>query len=99
MRKTFGLAAALMGFVTAVNAAPLLTSQTDTTVTGVDRSAKKFTVQSGFGTSTYNTTDRTVFRVGTTPTNWTEIKAGSKVSILSHLDGNSQIADEVMIVY
>src|ERR1700752_44939 len=98
MRKTFGLAAMLMGFVAAVNAAPLSNSQ-DTTVTGVDRGGKKFTVQSGFGTSTYHTTDRTVFRVGTTPTNWTEIKAGSKVSILSHLDGNSQIADEVMIVY
>jgi Cu/Ag efflux protein CusF len=98
MRKTFGLASVLMGFVAAVNAAPLSNSQ-DTTVTSVDRSGKKFTVQSGFGNSIYNTTDRTVFRVGTTPTAWTEIKAGSKVSIIYHLDGDTHIADEVLIVY
>jgi len=59
MRKTFGLAAVLMGFVAAVNAAPLSNSQ-DTTVTSVDRGGKKFIVQSGFGSSTYNATDRTV---------------------------------------
>ena len=98
MRKTFGLAAVLMGFVAAVNAAPLSNSQ-DTTVTSVDRGGKKLIVQSGFGSSTYNATDRTVFRVGTTPSAWTEIKAGSKVSIIYHLDGKSQIADEVLIVY
>ena len=44
-----------------------------------------------------NTTDGTVFRVGTTPTSWTAVKAAAKVSIIYHLDGNSLVADEVVI--
>ena len=67
------------------------------TVISVDRGAKKFTAQSGTASSTYNTTDGTVFRVGTTPTSWTAVKAAAKVSIIYHLDGNSLVADEVVI--
>jgi hypothetical protein len=97
MRKAFGVAAVLMGLSAAVNAAPLPNSQNDATVISVNRGAKKFTAQSDTASSTYDTTDRTVFRVGTTPTSWTAVKAGSKVSIIYHLDGNSPVADEVVI--
>jgi hypothetical protein len=97
MRKAFGVAAVLMGLSVAVNAAPLPNSQNDATVISVNRGAKKFTAQSDTASSTYNTTERTVFRVGTTPTSWTAVKAGSKVSIIYHLDGNSPVADEVVI--
>ena len=97
MRKAFRVAAVLMGLSAAVNAAPLPNSQNDATVISVNRGAKKFTAQSDTASSTYDTTDRTVFRVGTTPTSWTAVKAGSKVSIIYHLDGNSPVADEVVI--
>ena len=97
MRKAFGVAAVLMGLSAAVNAAPLPNSQNDATVISVNRVAKKFTAQSDTASSTYDTTDRTVFRVGATSTSWTAVKAGSKVSIIYHLDGNSPVADEVVI--
>jgi hypothetical protein len=97
MRKAFWVAAVFIGLLVAVDAAPLSTSQQDATVTSVDRGSKKFTVQSGTASSTYSTTDRTVFRVGTTPNSWGAVKAGSKVSIVYHLDGKSLVADEVVI--
>jgi hypothetical protein len=82
MCKAFGVATVLIGLSAAVNAAPLSNSQKDATVISVDRGAKKFTAQSGTASSTYNTTDGTVFRVGTTPTSWTAVKAAAKVSII-----------------
>ena len=86
-----------MGLSAAVIAAPLSNSQQDATVVSVDPGAKKFTAQSGTANSTFHTTERTVFRVATTPTSWTAVKAGSKVSIIYHLGGNSTVADEVVI--
>jgi len=97
MRKAFGVAAVLMGLSAAVNAAPLPNSQNDATVISVNRGAKKFTAQSDTASSTYDTTDRTVFPGRYHPTSWTAVKAGSKVSIIYHLDGNSPVADEVVI--
>jgi hypothetical protein len=40
----------------------------DGTVSEVNRAAKSFTTQSSSGTSTYRTTDHTIFRLGATPT-------------------------------
>src|SRR5215469_1580574 len=97
MRTAFGLAAVLMSLSAAVIAAPLSNSQQDATVVSVDPGAKKFTAQSGTASSNYHTTDRTVFRIGTTSTSCTAVKAGSKVSIIYHLGGNSTVADEVVI--
>jgi hypothetical protein len=69
----------------------------DGTVTSVDRGNKIFTVQSKSGISTYRATDHTVFRVGITPTNWSAVKAASKVGIVFHLEDNKPVADEVVI--
>jgi hypothetical protein len=71
---------------------------TNATVLGVDRADKRFTTQSGFGSSTFKTTNHTMFLAGTAPTNWGAVKIGSKVGITYHLEGRSQVADEVVIV-
>lgn len=96
MRKVLWATVLTMGFAAAVNAAPPSTQQ-DGVVTAVNRSGKTFIAQSDSGASTYKTTDRTVFRVGATPSSWAAIKAGSKVGIVYHLDGQNPVADEVVI--
>ena len=96
MHKTFWATAIAIGFAVAANAAPP-SMHTDGTILGVNRSGKSFTAQSGFGNSTFKTTDHTMFRAGTAPTNWGAVKAGSKVGITYHLEGQSRIADEVAI--
>jgi hypothetical protein len=96
MRKVFLAAVLSMGFAAIASAAPPSTQQ-DGVVTAVNRSGKTFTAQTGSSTSSYDTTDRTIFRVGTTPTSWAAVKIGSKVGIVYHLNGQTPIADEVVI--
>jgi hypothetical protein len=96
MGKTFWATAIVIGFAALANAAPP-SMHTDTTVLGVDRADKSFTTQSGFGSKTFKTTNQTMYRAGTAPTNWGAVKIGSKVGITYHLEGRSQVADEVMI--
>jgi hypothetical protein len=96
MRKTFWATAAVIGFAAVANAAPP-SMHTSATVLGVDRGDKSFTTRSGFGSSKFQTTNHTMFRAGTAPTNWGAVKTGSKVGITYHLEGRSQVADEVVI--
>jgi hypothetical protein len=70
---------------------------TDGTILGVNRAEKSFTTQSGFGSSTFKTTNHTMFRTGAASTNWGAVKTGSKVGIAYRLEGRSPVADEVVI--
>ena len=96
MRNTFRATAIMIGLAAAANAAPLET-HVDGTVTAVNRAEKTFMAQSSSSNSAYRTTDHTIFRVGTAPTNWAAVKAGAKVGITYHLDGRNSVADEVVI--
>ena len=96
MRNTFWATAIMIGFVAAANAASP-SMHTDGTVMVVDRADKGFTAQSSLSSSTYKTTDHTVFRLGTKPVDWAAVKAGAKVGITYHLDGRNPVADEVVI--
>ena len=96
MRKTFWATAIMIGFAAVANAASP-SMHKDGTVATVDRGGKSLTVQSGFSNSTYKTTDRTMFRVGTAPSNWAAVKTGEKVGINYHIDGRTLVADEVAI--
>ena len=96
MGKTFWATAVVIGFAAVASAAPPSIHKAGEVV-GVDRGGKNLTVQSGFSNSVYKTTDHTMFLVGTTPTNWGAVKIGEKVGINYHLDGRSQVADEVEI--
>ena len=96
MRKMFWATAVVISFAAVANAAPP-SMHRDATVLGIDRANKSFTTQSGFGSSTFKTTNNTMFRAGTAPTNWRAVKTGSKVGITYHLEGRSQVADEVVI--
>src|SRR5215469_8284284 len=96
MRNKLWTTAIAIGFAAAANAASP-SMHIDGTVSEVDRDAKSFTAQSNSGRSTYKTTDHTIFRLGSTPTNWAAVKAGTKVGITYHLDGRNPVVDEVMI--
>jgi hypothetical protein len=96
MRNKLWATAIAIGFAAAANAASP-SMHIDGTVSEVNRVAKSFTTQSSSGTSTYRTTDHTIFRLGATPTNWDAMKAGTKVGITYHLDGRNPVADEVVI--
>ena len=96
MRKTFWAAGIMIGFAAVANAAPP-SMQTDGTVITVNRAGKSLTVQSGFSNSTYKMTERTMFHVGTAPSNWAAVKTGEKVAINYHLDGPTPVADDVAI--
>jgi hypothetical protein len=96
MRKVFWASVLVTGFAAMANAAPP-SAQQDGVVTAVNRSGGSFTAQTGSSSSSYATTDRTVFRVGATPTSWAAVKIGSKVGVVSHLDGQKPVADEVVI--
>jgi hypothetical protein len=96
MRKVFWASVLMMGFAVVANAAPP-SAQQDGVVTAVNRSGKSFVAQTGSSTSSYATTDRTIFRVGATPTSWAAVKIGSKVGVVSHLDGQKSVADEVVV--
>jgi hypothetical protein len=97
MRKVFWATAFVMGFAVAANAA-MPSTQQEGVVTQVNRAGGSFIAQSYAGTnSTFKTTQRTLFRVGTTPTSWAAVKVGSKVGVVYHLDGQSPVADEVVI--
>jgi hypothetical protein len=96
MRRVFWATAIVIGFATLANAAPP-SMHADGTILGVDRADKSFTTQSGFGSSTFKATNHTVFRTGAATTNWGAVKTGSKVGITYHLEGRSQVVDEVMI--
>ena len=96
MRKMFWATAIVVGFAALANAAPP-SMHTDATVLGVDRTDKSFTTPSGYRTSTFKTTNHTIFRVGTAPTNWGAVKTGSKVGVTYHLEGRNQVADEVVV--
>ena len=96
MRKMFWAVGVVIGFAAVANAAPP-SMHRDATVLGVDRADKSFTTPSGYGTSTFKTTNHTMFRAGTAPTNWGAVKIGSKVGITYHLEGRSQVADEVVV--
>src|SRR5215467_3791178 len=95
MRNKLWATAIAIGFAAAANAASP-SMHIDGTVSEVDRDAKSFTLSTS-GKSTYRTTDHTIYRLGTTPTNWGAVKAGTKVGITYHLDGRNPVADEVMI--
>jgi hypothetical protein len=95
MHKTFWATIIVIGFAAVANAAPPM--HKDGTVIAVDRGGRNLTVQSGFSNSTYKTTNHTMFRIGTAPTNWAGVKTGEKVGINYHLDGRSPVADEVAI--
>ena len=41
------------------------------------------------GKAMYKTTDRTVVRVGTTPTSWSAVKIGHDIDVTYHLDGQT----------
>ena len=96
MRQTFWATAILIGFATVADAASPAMHKDGTIIT-VDREGKSLTVQSGFGNSTYKMSDRTMFRVGTAPSNWAAVKTGEKVGINYHLDGRTLVADDVAI--
>ncbi len=96
MSKVLWVSVLMMGFVVVANAAPPSTQQ-EGVVTAVNRSGKSFVAQTGSSSATYDTTDRTVFRVGATPTSWAAVKIGSRVGVVSHLDGQKPVADEVVI--
>ena len=96
MRKTFWATAVMIGFAAVANAASP-SMHTDGTVITVNRAGKSLTVQSGFSNSTYNTTDRTTFHLGTAPSNWAAVKTGERVGINYHLDGLTPVADDVAI--
>ena len=96
MRNKLWATAIAIGFAAAANAASP-SMHIDGTVSEVDRDAKSFTTLSNSGTSTYRTTDHTIFRLGSTPTNWVALKAGTTVGITYHLDGRNPVADQVVI--
>ena len=96
MRNQLWVTAIVIGFAAAANAASP-SMHNDGTVSEVNRDAKSFTTLSSSGRSTYRTTDHTIYRLGTTPTNWGALKAGTKVGITYHLDGRNPVADEVVI--
>ena len=96
MLKTFWATAIMIGSAAVANAASP-SMHTDGTVITVNRAGKSLTVQAGFSNSTYNTTDRTMFHVGTAPSNWAAVKTGEKVGINYHLDGRTPVADDVAI--
>lgn len=96
MRKTFLATAIMIGVAGVANAASP-SMHKDGTVLSVDETGKSLTVQSGFADSTFKTTDRTIFRVGTAPSNWAAVKIGDKVGINYHLNGRTRVADEVAI--
>ena len=96
MRKIFWASVLMTGFAAFASAAPPSTQQ-DGVVTAVNRSGKSFVAQTGSSSATYNTTDRTIFRVGATPTSWAAVKIGSRVGVVSHLDGQNPVADEVVL--
>ena len=96
MRNKLWATAIAIGFAAAANAASP-SMHIDGTVSEIDRDAKNFTTLSSSGRSTYRTTDHTIFRLGSTPTGWAALKAGTKVGITYHLDGRNPVADEVVI--
>ena len=97
MRKTFWVPAIMMGFATVANAATPPLMHKEATVISVDRMGRSFTTQSNVGSSTFNTTNHTLFRVGAKPTNWGAVKIGDKVGVTYHLNGRNPVADTVVI--
>ena len=97
MRKTFWVPAMMMGFATIANAATLPLMHKEATVISVDRMGKSFTTQSNVGSSTFNTTNHTLFQVGAKRTNWGAVKIGDKVGVTYHLNGRNPVADDVVI--
>ena len=96
MRKTLWATAIMIGFAAVANAASP-SMHKDGTVFEVNRAGKSLTVQSGSSNSTYKTTDRTMFHIGTALSNWAAVKTGAKVGINYHLDGRTLVADDVAI--
>jgi hypothetical protein len=96
MHTTFLAGAVIVGIATIANAAPLMMHR-EGTVLSVDRMGRSFTTQSSVGSATFKTTNQTVFRRGTTPTNWTAVKSGDQVGITYHLNGRNPVADAVTI--
>jgi hypothetical protein len=96
MRKTFLAGAMIVGFATIANAAPLMMHR-EGTVLSVDRMGRSFTTQSNLGSATFKTTYQTVFRRGTSATNWTAVKTGDQVGVTYHLNGRNPVADAVTI--
>jgi hypothetical protein len=97
MRKSLGTAALLACVTIAATASAQMAMQ-DGRVTNVDRSGKAFSAQWYNGNALYWTNAATKFSVNGTPTNFSYIKAGMKVQISSHPDGQNMIADHVMFV-
>jgi len=95
MRALLLAAALVTGFAAIASAEPLVQNGK---VSLVDRNGKSFEATWALsGKAVYRTTDRTVVRVGTTPTNWSAVKIGHVVDVTYHLDGTTPVADEVII--
>jgi hypothetical protein len=96
MRKSLGTAL-VPGFVTLAATAFAQSAMQDARVTNVDRGGKSFfSAQWNTGSANYWTTPRTTFHVGSQPTSFDYIKAGSVVRVSSHMEGDKAIADDVV---
>jgi hypothetical protein len=92
MRKVLCATAMLMSLAATANA-----DQQDGTVATVDRANRTFTILSISPGPAYMATNNTQYVVGGRPTDWTAIKAGTKVGITYHLDGQHRVLDQVSI--
>ena len=94
MRKVLCATAILMSL-----AATAYADQQDGTVANVDRGNKTFTVLLLGNTSSpaYMATNSTVYLVGGRPADFYAIKAGSKVGITYHINGQNRVLDQVVI--
>src|SRR5271167_1288892 len=97
MRKSLGTALAL-GLVAIAATAGAQSAMQDGRVSNVDRHGKAFTAQWYTGSGSYWTNARTTFHVGSQPTSFEYIKAGSVVRVSSHMEGDKAIADDVMFI-
>jgi len=66
-------------------------------VTAVDSAARTFTCHWKTTDSTYQTTEKTVFRIGRKAGSWSDLKVGETVQVSYHRQGQDRIADRVTI--
>jgi len=93
MRSVLWAAAIVTGFAATAHAQSM---QLVNAVGQVDPVGKTFSTWKG-KTTTFKVTDRTTFRVGSTPTSMAALKAGQNVAVTYHNDGKTAIADAVAI--
>ena len=66
-------------------------------ITSIDTAAMTFGCHWGSGDWIYHTNAKTTFRRGSAPAGFADLKTGDVVQVLFHMEGNTEVADAVMI--